>query len=254
MSERSTRAGPVWDRLRRNRDHNATLFTDAGIRPERAASIVCPSCGAEESALFWSTTRRRRTSLYLLCPICEQARVRYNLARNRVVDPVFNRGSVGGGMGVVSLLIGIGALFHFRDTPPVRALIDDAYVARDAAVATFSRATAGRFGPSSAPPAPRGGTSGRIDGGGGSAARSAAPPNRAPSPTRQPARASAQRYALPGDRRAELQALGAGGAFRDVRFDSVADLTYLVIDAESRAGKRALQALPGARVVGAERP
>jgi hypothetical protein len=42
----------IWARLRGNRERNTHLFAEAGIRPEAAGKVICPSCGAEESALL----------------------------------------------------------------------------------------------------------------------------------------------------------------------------------------------------------
>jgi hypothetical protein len=157
MAETQQHPDTVWQRLRSNREKNTHLFAEAGIRPEATGKVICPSCGAEESAIFWSLTGRSAGRIKLLCPVCEDAQVRYDMAKNRPVDPVFTRGSVGGGLGMVALLVVLFGLFWFRESEPVRMAVEDARDAREAVASRANRATSGVLGEGSYRP-PGGGS------------------------------------------------------------------------------------------------
>jgi hypothetical protein len=176
--------------------------------------------------------------------VCEEANVGFNLSRNRPVDPVFTRGSVGGGLGMVALLGALFALFWFRESEPVRILVEDARDAREAVASRTGRAASGVLGegsyrPSggssgssgsrSASPRPAGGgstggstggraatggaTGGRTTPGGGTAPTASAPAAQVPQSQRPvagappPAEAAAPGllvYRARGDRREQL--------------------------------------------------
>jgi hypothetical protein len=277
----------VWERLRRNRTRNAGIFAGVGIRPENARDVSCPSCGARESAIFWATTRHRGKMLHLLCPLCEKARVRYDLASNRPVDPVFTRGTVGGGMGMIGVFLVIGALFLFRDTPPVQMLAEDLHALREAVGSRASGATGGVIGAGSGATASsrptRSAGAGRGSSAGGStssgstraqASRSAATP--ASTPTGPAAGSSGPAAAAPaapaagiaaeapvrvyvsrGDRRDDVDGYAARIIERrgeremrlllQIEYDPDTDVTRLVVDTGSSEWPRRLTWLRGWR-------
>jgi hypothetical protein len=278
MNENQQHSGTIWERLRRNRDENTHLFTEAHIRPELAGKVICPACGAEESVLFWSVVRRRNKQLYMLCPICEEAQIRFSLLSNRAVDLVFTRGSVGGGMGMVVVLATVGVLVYFRDTPPMQMLAEKLMATR-AAVAEGSHETRSRIGttgssspggsgggaasrPATPQPSPRPSSGPQSGGAGGSrpaaAGLAAEPANGTAEPDAAAARTSgALVYRSRGDRREDLDQYAAWIIERrneaeyrlllDVRYDPQRDETLVVVDSTSYEWPRRLTWLRGWR-------
>jgi hypothetical protein len=131
MADPDLRSVAVWQRLHENRDRNSPLFFAAGIRPGLTREVVCRSCGADEIALFWSVAGRAGDTLDLVCPVCQEGRARYDLSRNRAVDPARSRLAVTGGIGLVAAVGTLGALFALRDAPPVQVLLDEVQAAAD---------------------------------------------------------------------------------------------------------------------------
>lgn len=80
-------ADSIWTRLKQNRDANAPVFRRASIAFERIATLRCPVCGLEESALFWSPVRLRAATARFSCPACSGATARYDLRHNRAHGP-----------------------------------------------------------------------------------------------------------------------------------------------------------------------
>jgi hypothetical protein len=78
----------IWIRLSRNQALNSPLFRSAGIDTDEIATLHCPHCGLEESALFWDISMRRGPRLRLACPVCTRRGGTYNLRRNRGRGPV----------------------------------------------------------------------------------------------------------------------------------------------------------------------
>jgi hypothetical protein len=271
MADTKQHSPNVWERLRENREKNTHLFTEVGIRPERAGKIVCPNCGAEENSLFWSAVARQGKTLHLLCPICEEARVRYSLAKNQAVDPVFHRGSVGGGLGVIAVLVAVSAAWYFRDSPPMQMLADDIRATSDAVSSRANRATGGLVGsgrytaPSSS--TSRSGSTGGASAGtggstrGGAVSRPATPGTASGTPQANAPAASARRngylvYVSRGDRRTDLDLYAARiiqrGAVREASMISVqylpeTDQTRVVVDSASVEWPRRLTWLRGWR-------
>jgi hypothetical protein len=115
MADRSKSADPnVWKRLRENRERNAPFFRAAGARPELADQLDCPSCGAQENAVFWTLRRIDEKRLHLLCPICERGRATYRLSGKRPR----RRGMVAAAFGAAALSGVAGMVLLIREAPP----------------------------------------------------------------------------------------------------------------------------------------
>jgi hypothetical protein len=84
----STGNTSIWKRLRHNQAENAAAFQHARIEVQNIALLRCPSCGLEESALFWSPLTRDARRLRLCCPACSRAGASYDLRRNAGRGPV----------------------------------------------------------------------------------------------------------------------------------------------------------------------
>jgi hypothetical protein len=84
----STGTASIWKRLRHNQAENAASFQRARIEVHNIALLRCPSCGLEESALFWSPLTRDARRLRLCCPVCSRTGARYDLRRNAGRGPV----------------------------------------------------------------------------------------------------------------------------------------------------------------------
>jgi ribosomal protein S27E len=237
----------LWQRLRHNRQQNTHLFTEAGIRPELADKVICPTCGNEESVLFWSLIRRKGKKLYLQCPVCEESQIRFSLATKHAMDPVFTRGSVGGGVGTLTVLMTVSALFYFRDTPPVQLLVQELGLARESVAEQVSEWTDSR-------------SSGSSRGSRRESPRPATPaPAAAPSAAGQEVRNPASVYFSRGDRRADLDLYaariierhGEREARRLLSLEYHPELNYtrVVVDSESAAWRRRLTWMGGWRQV-----
>jgi hypothetical protein len=80
-------ADSIWKRLRDNQAANAPTFWRAGLELGRIATLRCPSCGLEESALFWTPAGASSRVTMFTCPVCQRTRGRYDLRRNRARSP-----------------------------------------------------------------------------------------------------------------------------------------------------------------------
>ncbi len=123
----------VWQRLRENGAKNAPQFAEAHIAPERAAEVVCPACGASESALFWPIARRRDEILHLQCPFCGKQGARFSLRQNRAIDPPSAQAFLV--YTVVGLLVMLaGGAIALRDTPQARWAVERLWADGETAV------------------------------------------------------------------------------------------------------------------------
>jgi hypothetical protein len=116
-----TAANTIWQRLSQNRAANAPAFRAARIDVERIQPLTCPSCGVEESALFWSPEGGSGKSLRLSCPICGRTHARYDLRRNRGRNPL-NVGRALAWGTFAALLLLVGVLWLVRTAPPMSEL------------------------------------------------------------------------------------------------------------------------------------
>jgi hypothetical protein len=117
----STGTTSIWRRLRRNQAENAAAFQRARIEVQDIAPLRCPSCGLEESALFWSPLRRDARRLRLSCPVCSQSDASYDLRRNACRGPVDVRRVLIMTATAILLLVLTGAAF-VRYAPPTDQL------------------------------------------------------------------------------------------------------------------------------------
>jgi hypothetical protein len=221
----------VWQRLHDNRDRNSPIFFAAGIRPGLTREVVCRSCGADEVALFWSVAGRTGDVLDLVCPVCQDGWARYDLARNRAVDPARTRLAVTGGIGLAVAAGILGTLFTLRDAPPVQILLDEVQAAADRVESALEEP----------------GNGDGADGG-------------APVDSDGPAAASGGRVLVArGDRTADLdlhaariiesRRAGEAGMLLRVDYDRARDETRVVIDSASVVWPRRLNRLRGWRHV-----
>jgi hypothetical protein len=124
MSGSQQQAGPVWERIRANRERNTQLLFDSGLRPEEIRPAVCTVCGTHENALYWTLVRRIGRTLFLRCPMCEQGTARYKLDRNRAAHKVLTR-AVLVALGVLALLV--GTVIYHRDSALVQLVVEELY-------------------------------------------------------------------------------------------------------------------------------
>jgi hypothetical protein len=81
-------ADTLWKRLKENQVANAPVFRQARIEFENVATLRCPSCGLEESALFWTLVGLTPHVARFTCPFCSRTEASYNLRRNRARGPI----------------------------------------------------------------------------------------------------------------------------------------------------------------------
>lgn len=113
----STGNTSIWKRLRHNQAENAAAFQRARIEVHNIALLRCPSCGLEESALFWSPLTRDARRLRLCCPACSRQGASYDLRRNAGRGPVdVRRAMVLTAMAI--LLLTLPAAAFVRYAPP----------------------------------------------------------------------------------------------------------------------------------------
>ena len=100
--EQLTPGSFLWARVRDNANENRPWFHESGIHEHAVEQIHCDECGAHESALFWTQTRRSIRALHLECPYCGRGTARYLRRDRRVVPgPPFARAWIISGIAVV---------------------------------------------------------------------------------------------------------------------------------------------------------
>jgi hypothetical protein len=117
----STDTTSIWARLRHNQNSNAAAFRGARIEVHHIALLRCPSCGLEESALFWSPLKRDARRLRLCCPVCSRSGARYDLRRNTGRGPLDVRRVITL-TALAILLVGVSAAAVRRYAPPAEQL------------------------------------------------------------------------------------------------------------------------------------
>jgi hypothetical protein len=120
----STGTTSIWKRLRHNQAENAAAFQRARIEVQNIALLKCPSCGLEESALFWSPLTRDARRLRLCCPVCSRSGASYDLRRNAGRGPVDVRRVIAMTATAI-LLLGLPAAAFVRYAPPTDRFRDD---------------------------------------------------------------------------------------------------------------------------------
>jgi hypothetical protein len=108
----------IWIRLSRNQALNSPLFRAAGIDIDEIAALHCPTCGLEESAVFWDISVRRGPRLRLACPVCTRRGGLYNLRRNRGRGPV-NLHALAARVVMGAAAVALAATLIVRFPPPV---------------------------------------------------------------------------------------------------------------------------------------